>query len=146
MSAMTEYTWDSDLVSDLHKEAHGFRPSKDFFNRWQFADADARQEIWDTLIIIAGRALEPATCFMAEELAAEEFENRVSSTIAFGAKDRTQAIEWIMAAEGCDSINELEWKMGLKYGYLYLTKESNELTPQESLWLEAIDNGDTHAD
>ena len=28
---MTEYTWASDLVSDLHKEAHGFRPSKDFF-------------------------------------------------------------------------------------------------------------------
>jgi len=136
---MTEYTWASDLISDLHKEAHGFRPSKDFFNRWQFADADARQEIWDTLIIIAEREDNAKQERIA--MAAEEFENRVSSTIAFGAKDRTQAIEWIMRAEDCSSVNELEWKMGLNYGYLYLTKDPDELNQNEHAWLEAEQNG-----
>ena len=111
----SQIQYDQNLVSDLHKEAYGFRPSEAFWLRWKQASEATRQEIWDDLLVQLERELE-------------------------------NAIEWIMAAEGCETINELEWKLGLKYGYIYQTKESNELTPQESQWLEAIDNGDTHAD
>ena len=136
--------YDQNLVSDLHKEAYGFRPSEAFWLRWKQASEATRQEIWDDLLAQQERELEAEN--QRELKAQEEFEMVVSSCIATGAKSRENAIEWIMAAEGCETINELEWKLGLKYGYIYQTKESNELTPQESLWLEAIDNGDTHAD
>ena len=151
----SQIQYDQNLVSDLHKEAYGFRPSEAFWLRWKQASEATRQEIWDDLLVQLERELENAIewimaaegCETINELKAqEEFEMCVSSCIATGAKSRENAIEWIMAAEGCETINELEWKLGLKYGYIYQTKESNELTPQESQWLEAIDNGDTHAD
>ncbi len=44
------YTYDDMSVSDLHKDAFGFRPSETFWQEWELSDRDARQRIWDDLI------------------------------------------------------------------------------------------------
>ena len=44
------YTFSNDIISDLHKDAYGFRPSQRFFDDWNsYTDAE-KQEVWDLLV------------------------------------------------------------------------------------------------
>ena len=43
------YTFDANIVSDLHKEAFGYRPSHRFWMDWEQADNDGKQALWDRL-------------------------------------------------------------------------------------------------
>jgi len=109
-----QYTWDTDLLSDLHKDALGFRPSREFFETWEFADADTRQAIWDDLI----EELDEAMAREKEEqrLAIAEFEHRVMETIRHGAGDRKTAIRWIV--DGLDVDGDYSYacyKLGLPF-------------------------------
>jgi len=45
------YDYSSELVSDLHKDARGFRPSQDFWDVWKMASDDLRQDMWDDLLV-----------------------------------------------------------------------------------------------
>ena len=45
-----KYTFDELSVSDLHKDAYGFRPSESFWREWQASDNDGKQELWDSMI------------------------------------------------------------------------------------------------
>lgn len=110
---MSSYTWDTDLVSDLHKDAYGFRTSNEFFEHWNDADADTRQAIWNDLI-------EDSVRSMAQEKEAElkaiaDFEKSVVNVMAVGC-DRKTAIRWIV--DGLDVDGDLSfacWKLGLPY-------------------------------
>jgi hypothetical protein len=44
------YTFDADIVSDLHKEARGFRPREGFWSHWNLSTNDEKQAIWDALL------------------------------------------------------------------------------------------------
>jgi hypothetical protein len=44
------YTFDENLVSDIHKDAYGFRPRDGFWSRWSNATIDQKQVIWDELL------------------------------------------------------------------------------------------------
>ena len=44
------YTFDADIVSDLHKDARGFRPREGFWNHWNLSTNDEKQAIWDGLL------------------------------------------------------------------------------------------------
>lgn len=44
------YTFDEDSVSDLHKEAFGFRPNACFWREWELLDDRGKQELWDQLL------------------------------------------------------------------------------------------------
>lgn len=44
------YTFSNDIVSDLHKDAYGFRPAQRFFDDWNTYSDDEKQECWDTMI------------------------------------------------------------------------------------------------
>ena len=81
---------------------------------------DEKQALWDGL----NAKLEQ---ILAEEAdhgnAIARFEDMVSASMAFGAKDRVDAIRWIEQAEGLDGTDyppyeELEWQLGLPYGYV----------------------------
>ena len=95
-----QYTWDTDLLSDLHKDARGFRPSREFFETWEFADADTRQAIWNDLI----EELDETMAREKEEqqLAIAEFEKSVQNIMLSGAGDRKTAIRWIVDGLDCD--------------------------------------------
>lgn len=44
------YTFDERSVSDLHKDAYGFRPGESFWTEWQASDMDGKQALWDLMI------------------------------------------------------------------------------------------------
>lgn len=124
---MTQYTFDEDLISDLHKDAYGFRPSQSFWAIFAAANADQKQAIWDDLLdtLDATIAREKAD----EERAIKEFNERISVMMKLGAKDFAQAIRWLHEAydthsDGdvqCDTggdVEFLEFRMGLPYGYI----------------------------
>lgn len=116
---MTEYTYDANIVSDLHKDAYGHRPSAGWWARWASADDDARQAEWDHLCDALDAEIEREK--RAHEEAAQLFEERIAETMAVGAPDRRTAIRWLvdqyidsgMAAYGSDY---LCWEFGLKFG------------------------------
>lgn len=90
-----KYTFSADLISDLHKDAYGMRPSPEFMVNWKTASDDQKQEIWDDLIFELTRTL-------AEEKAENdramiEFERKITDRLAMGY-DRKAAIRSIIGA------------------------------------------------
>ena len=93
----TEYTFDYDLFSDLHKDAYGFRPRYHRFYEESTTDEE-RQEYWD----MACRDLDIRIDedHRMQQEAIERFEAQVASNMEMGAADRATAIRWILQAEG----------------------------------------------
>ena len=94
MNESKTYTYDENIVSDLHKEARGFRPSPNFYETWKFASDDDRQAIWDNLC----REAEAAAIAENERQQANIvwFETMISKNKSLGAADRATAIRWIV--------------------------------------------------
>ena len=110
------YTFDADTVSDLYKDAYGFRPSDLFWEEWIGANEAQKQEIWDSL----ERALEVSMEIEREneQRAIERFEALVQVNINAGAEDRETALRWIMDNTKCNGDWEfLCWEYGLPYRY-----------------------------
>jgi hypothetical protein len=120
----TTYSFDDNLISDLHKDAMGFRPSEGFRIRWKASTEDQKEQIWNDLYqtLEAELAREAAQ----EEQAIEAFETKVVELLALGAKDRLMAIDWLLQSLDIDptkagrayAYEELEWQLGLPYGYV----------------------------
>lgn len=102
------YTFDESIVSDLHKDAYGFRPSNWFWTDWKNASDDQKQKIWDDLV----ETLEDEIKRQREdnERATTQFEQRITDSIAAGAGTRQNAIRWILQGEGLDKEQD--------YGYV----------------------------
>jgi hypothetical protein len=92
--ATVTYTFDEDIVSDLHKDAFGFRPSEGFWVNWNCASDDAKQTVWDGLIYALNRAMDEQKA--AYDAAKSEYEARLAEYISIGAKDRATAIRWLV--------------------------------------------------
>lgn len=45
----TEYL-DPHIVSDLHKDAYGFRPVQDFWTEWYLLNDEGKRELWDSMV------------------------------------------------------------------------------------------------
>ena len=111
-----DYTYDVDTVSDLHKDAYGFRPSELFWEEWIGSTDAERQAIWDSL----ERALEVSMEIEREneQRAIDRFEALVRVNIDAGAEDRETALRWIMDASRANGDWEyLCWEYGLPYRY-----------------------------
>jgi len=105
------YTFNSNIVSDLHKDARGFRPTENFWEEWDQCGDDNRQSMWDSLC----RELEET---MAAEQAAQEqalanFKTQIKEMRKLGAETTRQAIKWIFHAEKMD-------RYDLRYGADYV--------------------------
>jgi len=55
---VTTYTYDDQTVSDLHKDAYGFRPGAVFMQAWKGMSPDAKQGMWDFLCSELEREME----------------------------------------------------------------------------------------
>lgn len=97
------YTFDERTVSDLHKDARGFRPSAWWWDSWRIADMDAKQTIWDNLL--NELEAEMARARSAEEAAASAFEVRLRDVIDLGAGNEETALRWILEGEAFDEID-----------------------------------------
>lgn len=91
---MKNYTYETDLFSDLHKDAYGFRPRS---HRFYTSSPEEKQIIWDFTIIDLNRELKSQE--EAEVQADRDFETNIYKIIDLGAKDRETAIRWMLDAE-----------------------------------------------
>jgi citrate lyase beta subunit len=102
-------------VSDLYKDAYGFRPGADFWSDWKNASNKTKQKVWDDLLIDLEHSIERDRADAAR--AAEEFLGRIEQMIEYGAADYETALRWIVDAEGpFDDDQDIEhfvWKQGL---------------------------------
>lgn len=116
-----QFTFDENLVSDLHKDAYGFRPSGSFWLSWGEASDLRRQEIWDDLLVDLDRAC--AEHARATSIACVDLEDRIAfmqATIV--GCTRHDAIRYLLDVYNCDDwVEHLEYELGVPYGYL--TKE-----------------------
>ena len=116
-----QFTFDENLVSDLYKDAYGFRPSGSFWLSWEEASDLRRQEIWNDLLDEAARVL--AEQKRAQMNACVDLEQRILALLdANQGSTRADAIQYLLKEYDCgDWVEHLEYELGVPYGYL--TKE-----------------------
>ena len=90
-------TYSSDLISDLHKDAYGYRPRGRFFADWAEATDAEKQEMWD---IMTATLEANAKAERAQELKdVAQMEADIGAYMAFGARDRKDALRWMTQNE-----------------------------------------------
>jgi len=114
----SNYTFDETIVSDLHKDAYGFRPREYFWSEWDSSNDDNKQRIWDDLLDTADREAEQEREMQIE--AEHDVEDRIRfmmSTVA--GCTRENAIRYLHDAYNTNGDTEyLEFNLGVRYGYL----------------------------
>jgi hypothetical protein len=94
---MTTYTFDEQIVSDLHKDARGYRPREIWWIYWNNYSSAEKQREWDGLLRELSETMESER--HAENMAMVALHQRIQGTMLLGAKDEVQALKWIMEAE-----------------------------------------------
>jgi hypothetical protein len=120
----TTYTFSDDIISDLHKDAYGFRPSESFWEFWSTASDAEKQKEWDHLVERLNQSMEEEEANHRSCIA--RLEDRIAGMIAIGAKDRAMAIRWLDEAYDTQGdMQFLEWNLGVPYGYFKKTHEAD---------------------
>lgn len=113
------YTYDARIVSDLHKDAYGFRPSQGWWQSWNVMTEDQKQAEWNTLLSAMESELQMER--ERDTRNAEAFESRIEATIAVGASDRVTAIRWIIQGldlgQFSDRVDDILWELSLPTSY-----------------------------
>jgi hypothetical protein len=104
------YTFDEQIVSDLHKDAYGFRPSAGWWDCWKFQDDEGKQAAWNTLLDDLSRSMKEERDRHA--CAEDKFALQIANTIALGAADEKTAIRWILDGE---SLSDIDLMYGSDY-------------------------------
>lgn len=112
------YTFDDNIISDLHKDARGYRPTQDFWAGWVGLAPSGKQEIWDMLV--EEMKLRDAEEQQSEAYALVEFRKLVRKTMDFCGTKWTKAVEFLCDAEGDDinceqGFDYFLWKQGIGY-------------------------------
>lgn len=115
---MTQYTYSDDIISDLHKDARGYRPSTSFWDGWKQSTEDDKQSVWDMLC----KELEQR---MADEAVAEKrslnnFRETVRNTMNYYKVTWDKAVDILCLKSGDDidceqSFDYFLWKQGIGY-------------------------------
>ena len=112
------YTFDDNIVSDLHKDARGFRPCEYFWEEWTQSPDDRKQTIWDNLVV----EMEQSMAEQAEQEAKAlvEFRKTLATQMKFCNTDWKTALEYLADAEDCDITHEQDfdyflWNTGIGY-------------------------------
>lgn len=97
------YTFDENTVSDLHKDAYGFRPEAAFWTIFNAASDNEKQYIWDCLI----EALDFTMNSEANEKisAINAFEVEIVTALDLGARSRDEAVRWVVESMDLDDMD-----------------------------------------
>jgi hypothetical protein len=114
----SKYTFDENTVSDLHKDAYGFRPNRDWWVEWNLLDDNGKQELWDSLIEALKRTI--ADTESREQRAMAQTEAYIQNILeTVSGSTRADAIRFLDDTYGTNGdINFLEYHLGVPYGYL----------------------------
>ena len=126
---MTQYTFDAHIVSDLHKDAYGYRPREYFWAEWHAADDAGKQRIWDELFADLGESIEQEK--RSQELSIAALEQRIQQILdTVLGSTRADAIRYLDEAYDCrGDISFLEYHLGVPYGYISGVKPGFLLGP-----------------
>ena len=113
------FTYSDDIISDLHKDAYGFRPSQRFFDDWAEYTPVEKQECWDMLCDEMERSMKQQA--ESEAAALVEFRKAVAATMKFcDVKEWNLALDYLadeadMCIENEQDFDFFLWKQGLGY-------------------------------
>ena len=124
-------TYDESIISDLHKDAYGFRPTQYWWQEWKACDEDGRQQIWDDLCEAVDAEI--AAQKVRDEQSLKDFMARVDRLAELGAPDRDTAIRWIV--EGLELTENDLW-----YGAEYVCHRLHLSLDNYGLFKEAVDD------
>ena len=95
------YTFDDTIISDLHKDARGYRPSQDFWEGWNTMGDDTKQSVWDMLIEELNSKMEMQR--VEEENALNEFRTNLRKVMNYlSGCTWTRALEILAEEEEID--------------------------------------------
>lgn len=94
---MTTYTFDENIVSDLHKDARGFRPTQYWWDQWNLCTDNQKQIMWDSLCDEHEAEIKRER--QAQAVAILELQARICHTRSLGAQSDKEALKWIIEAE-----------------------------------------------
>ncbi len=122
---MTKYTFCENTISDLHKDAWGYRPSQGFWVRWEASNDDAKQKIWNDLIDDMVKNDEEEAKIKAEN--ASKLAKRIKEACQLGAKNYRTAIKWILEADELEEDksyqgDQLCWEFDIPFKHKKLFK------------------------
>lgn len=109
------YTFSTEIFSDLHKDAYGFRPRGHRFYDAETTDKE-RQNIWDNLCQVVEDNM--AAGREHEARALRDFESQVNLNISLGAGDRATALRWMTQSETfCNEqcVEHWVWNLGILF-------------------------------
>lgn len=113
MEPMTRQEELHSIYWEMFKDAYGYRPRGIDTSAWTEQRFAAEFEVLGQMI-----SEQEAQRRVAEHKAAHEFEMRIQSILACGARDREMALRWIHEAEGSQGDDEfLCYLIGLPYQY-----------------------------
>lgn len=95
---MTKYTYSEELISDLHKDAWGHRPTPYFWHIWDNGDKDFKQKKWNELIDDMEKNQNEEE--KRKKNNATKLAKRIKEVCKLGAKNYRTAIRWILEADG----------------------------------------------
>lgn len=109
-------SYDENVISDLHKDAYGFRPNVSFWGIWATFNVIQKQALWDSMIADLKRSIEREE--EEQNAAIFCFEERIDS-LMHGRTNRKEVVAWLMNADDRLGDDEgFEFDKGLPFGYL----------------------------
>lgn len=111
-----EYAFSDELISDLYKDANGFRPGAIYMEYWNIMSNDQKQEEWDGLIREMNWSLQQD--MIRANGALIRFEEAVAKIIAVGAGTREAALKWMTESEKFKSdqcVEQFVWQQGFLF-------------------------------
>jgi len=111
---MTEHTFDDSIVSDLHKDAYGFRPTNAWMTAWRGLDDDSKQAEWERLCDM----VESETTAEREraEMAKVKWEKHIADMMSVNGVSKQTALRWDMQAmDAEDDVGYYCFKWGIEY-------------------------------
>lgn len=114
------YTFDAQIVSDLHKDAYGVRPSAFWWQCWNEASDDERQAEWDDLCETLKRTMEREE--EEGKAAVADFDAELAKIMEIGRCDEKTALAWMTPIEfeenenlNSQDIEHWVWQCGILF-------------------------------
>lgn len=107
------YTFDEMTVSDLHKDAYGFRPSAGWWAHWKSQDDDAKQADWDYMCKLLEENEEIER--KAQDAAHERWTAHLAQLMSDNSIDYATALRWDMEAMDAMDAGHYCYRWGLSY-------------------------------
>lgn len=110
------HTYSDDIISDLHKDVRGYRPTASWWQMWNALGKAEKQNVWDALCNELETKIKHEK--IAEEKAVAEFKERIEQAQVWGARDYFDALRWITGCETFYHVQDVEhfvWEQGILF-------------------------------